>query len=298
MAISILLLSVISCNRFRPSETPDMEFATFVKAYTGGIISSNSSVQVQLVSDIHGVQRGDSAPDNLFSFSPSIKGAACEFRLDKLMKISDKKLRKFPFSFMIATKNASIKIDNIIISKDNLDKADIDGTVILSEPMKNENVKNMISCKYKGKISEISTLAGIDANHIRFKITGLERFNKKEKVTVALKAGNTEFKTGEAAVASIPGIDDSFKVMSADRINGKSPYINIQFSKPIDKNTDYNGIISLSGTNRFYTEISDNIAKIYYDSSNISNMELLISGSLKSENGERLGQYYSLKFNA
>ena len=114
MAISILLLSVVSCNRFRPSETPDMEFATFVKAYTGGIISSNSSVQVQLVSDIHGVQRGDSAPDNLFSFSPSVKGAAkwlapniiefipapgslkpgqtykCEFRLDKLMKISDK----------------------------------------------------------------------------------------------------------------------------------------------------------------------------------------------------------------
>lgn len=322
MAISILLLSVVSCNRFRPSETPDMEFATFVKAYTGGIISSNSSVQVQLVSDIHGVQRGDSAPDNLFSFSPSVKGAAkwlapniiefipapgslkpgqtykCEFRLDKLMKISDKKLRKFPFSFMIATKNASIKIDNIIISKDNLDKADIYGTVILSEPMKNENVKNMISCKYKGNISEISTLAGIDANHIRFKITGLERFNKKEKVTVALKAGNIGFKTGEAAVASIPGIDDSFKVMSADRINGKSPYINIQFSKPIDKNTDYNGIISLSGTNRFYTEISDNIAKIYYDSSNISNLELLISGSLKSENGERLGQDYSWKFNA
>lgn len=322
LAISIVLLSVISCNRFRPSDTPDMEYATFVKAYTGGIISESSPVRVELVSSVDGVMSGDPASDGLFSFSPSVKGGArwlssnivefipdqgtlkpgqaykCTFRLDKVMKISEKKFRKFPFSFMVAAKNAAVRIDNIIIPKDEQDKAIVEGTVILSEPVEADKVGEMLNFKYKGKSGVISTSQGADATHISFRISGLERLGYNERVRVSLKSGNTGFKTGDDAAATIPGTEETFKVMASDRILGKSPYIDVQFSKPLDNTQDFNGLISLTGVNRFYTEIADNIARIYYDAGQSSNIRLVMSEGIKSADGERLGAGYESGFNA
>ena len=319
--VSIVLLSCVSCNRFRPAAVPDMEFANFVKAYTGGVISENSSVRIELVSDIQGVNSGDPAPGNLFSFSPSVKGGArwlspntvefvpeqgalkagqaykVGFNLDKLMKISNRKFRKFPFGFMVAEKYAMVRIDNVIVSKDEQDKAAVEGTVIVSEPTKAEKVKEMISYRYKGKGEVVEVAAGKDANHINFKIAGLERAGNDEEISVSLKSGSSGFKTGKKVTAVIPGTDNEFKVMSADWVNGKTPYINIQFSKPLDNTADLNGLIYLTGTSRFYTEISDNIARLYYDTGNVSVLNLSLSESIKSADGDRMTEAYTTSFN-
>ena len=61
--MAILLLAAVaamapSCSRFGKSKGQSTEFATFIKAYTGGIISDRSTIRVELTSDIHDVTPG------------------------------------------------------------------------------------------------------------------------------------------------------------------------------------------------------------------------------------------------
>ena len=61
--LAVLTLAVIaatapSCSRFGKSKGQSTEFATFIKAYTGGIISDKSTIRVELTSDIQDVTPG------------------------------------------------------------------------------------------------------------------------------------------------------------------------------------------------------------------------------------------------
>ena len=69
--LAALLIQLTSCGS-RAVQTPGTEFATYVKAFTGGRISDGSAIQVRL-----GVMPDQSVdPTSMFSFSPSLKGSA------------------------------------------------------------------------------------------------------------------------------------------------------------------------------------------------------------------------------
>lgn len=324
--LSLAYLSIVlcftgaSCSRPKLSDTPSMEYASLVKAYTGGIISESSKVRVELLSGVPGVQSGDPAPSKLFSFSPSLKGSAkwvspnivefvpdqgalkagqiykCNFYLNKIIKGVDKRLAKFPFSFMAAGKEAAISIDYVVISKDEPEKAAVVGTVSLSDPLDKEAVRAMISYRYEDKGEEVQVGEGPDPNHIVYWIEGLDRSRSDEKFTVSLKEGDTGFKTGEAANVMIPGIDSPFGIISAHNIGGETPYIEISFSKPLDTAVDLNGLLSLNYVNRFYVQTTENIARIYYDSGDNSSIELVLSDGIRSSEGDRLGKEHKYSF--
>ena len=65
-------LSCISCKRNRDivpsSESP------YVSAYTGGVVSSDASVFIELAEEQQIVEIGAEVKEKLFRFSPSLKG--------------------------------------------------------------------------------------------------------------------------------------------------------------------------------------------------------------------------------
>ena len=65
--IAAALPLFISC-RNRIVE-PSTEFSSYIKAYTGGVVSSGSTVRIEFASDMN-----TSASQSLFSFTPSLKG--------------------------------------------------------------------------------------------------------------------------------------------------------------------------------------------------------------------------------
>jgi len=60
------------------------------------------------------------------------------------MKISDRKLGRFPFSFMVATKEGVISVDDIVIKSSAPEKASVKGEILLSSPLDQEELREMI----------------------------------------------------------------------------------------------------------------------------------------------------------
>ena len=111
-SLVLALLLCGGCRNAKTAQDPSTAFTSYVYAYTGGTISTDSAVRIEFASEV------DSSvdPSTLFSFSPSLKGTAnwvsntcvefipedlkqgqtykASFRLGDVTKVSDASLNK------------------------------------------------------------------------------------------------------------------------------------------------------------------------------------------------------------
>lgn len=175
LSMAILIMASSSCSRFGKSKGQSIEFATFIKAYTGGVVSDKSTIRVELASDIPEAMAGTDLKDGVLTFTPSVKGTArwlsgsmIEFipetgalkpgqsytgklRLDKIQKVGDRKFKKFSFNFLVAIKEAVLSLNEITITAASPDRASIEGTISLTEALPLEKVRKMLEYDYPEK---------------------------------------------------------------------------------------------------------------------------------------------------
>ena len=321
LSAAILILAYPSCSRFGKSKGQSIEFATFIKAYTGGIISDKSTIRVELASSIPDAVPGADLKDGILTFSPSVKGSArwlsqsmIEFipengalkpgqsyigklRLDKIQKVRDSKFKKFSFNFLVAIKEAVLSLDDVVILAATPDKASIAGTISLTEELSLEKVQKMIEYDYPDKSGEVSVTAGTDPLNFRFEILNLARDTKDRQLKVSLKSGDTGFVTDSKLEVRIPAMND-FKVVSAERVEADDPYIEIRFSEALADVNDNSGLFTLKGVSRSYIQIENSHVRVFYENPSDDPLTLEVAETVKSHDGVRLGQAYSKTFSA
>ena len=72
----MIIISMNSCAGCQKEVIPSSEYAPYVNAYTGGVISSSSPIRIELTHDQPVVDLNNELKDNPFHFSPSLKGKA------------------------------------------------------------------------------------------------------------------------------------------------------------------------------------------------------------------------------
>lgn len=318
-AIAVLIPALSTCCRFGKSRGQSTEFATFIKAYTGGIISDKSTIRVELTSDMPEVTSGQDVKDGVISFSPSVRGTArwlntrtIEFipdpgalkpgqaytgrlRLDKIQKVGNRKFRKFTFNFLVAIKEAVLSMERITITSASPDKASVEGTVSLTEELPLEKVRKMLDYDYPEKTAELNVTAGPDPLHFHFEVLGLRREDRNRTLTLSMKPLDTGFTTDSRLKVTVPA-RGAFKVISAERVEADDPYLDIYFSEALAEVDDGAGLFTLDGVGRFYSQMEDSHVKLFYESPSDGPISLTISGAVKSHDGTRLGADFTKEF--
>ncbi len=321
LTTALLVPMVASCSRFGKSKGQSAEFATFIKAYTGGIISDKSTIRVELATDIPDATPGSDLKDGIITFSPALKGTArwlskntLEFipengalkagqsytgklRLDKIQKVGDKKFSKFSFKFLVAIKEAVLSLNDITITAASPDKASVEGTISLTEELPLETVQKMIEYDYPDKSAEVNVTAGTSPLEFHFEIISLPRDSKDRTLTVKLKPRDTGFVTDSKLEVTIPATGD-FKVLGVENVAGDTPYIDVYFTEALADVADNSGLFLVKGAGRSYVQAENAHVKVYYDNPENNNVTLMVSDAVKSHDGVRLAQTYSKTFTA
>ncbi len=318
----ILKLSVVLCvsfvlfscggNRDDGSVNPSGDFATWVSAYTGGMVSSTSTIRVEFAStpDIS-VPAAD-----LFSFSPSLKGEArwygsqaiefipedgalkqnreyrAKISLDRIFTIENSALRTFEFSFKVAPKKAEIVIDNVRADQTT---ATVNGRLTLSEDVDEQKVRNYLYLEGDAAGAEI-TLARVSGGVYEFSCGPVERKSSDGKLTVVFDGHEDKFEKTVSASVTIPS-NNGFCVFSAKKVEGTEPYIEVVLSQPLDPLADISGMFTLTGCGKNYATFNGNIVKVFYERlASTDRMELTVSALLKDSKGVRLGADWTATF--
>ena len=159
----LILLTVIagfsSCKSNQKDIIPSAEYAPYVNAYTGGVISQNSTIRIELTQDQPMVDLNQELKDNPFSFSPSLKGKTYwvsnntiefvpeeralkpgtlyegTFRLGDFIEV-DKKLKEFNFSFRVQERNFTLQLESLPITATQPNEINMKGEIRFSDVVK------------------------------------------------------------------------------------------------------------------------------------------------------------------
>lgn len=306
--ITVLALSLalpLSCTR--KTAEPSTEFASYIKAYTGGLISSSSNIRIEFISDVTSPET-----QGLFSFSPSLRGEThwlsasvvefipeagalspgtgykASFKLSQVLPVANDALKTFDFGFTVAPKSAQLTLEGVSISADDPSLASVAGTAGFSEPVSSAAVPAMLSASLGGASQRVRIITEGDGTSFHFVIEGIKRSGSDQTLSISLDGTKSDFKPKRKTEIEIPGTD-SFRVISAELHEGADPYIDIKFSEPLDASAAEKGFITLSGVGRYYCQTDSNQVKVFFEGSNSRSVGLKVSSLISSYNDDPLG---------
>ena len=298
----IALIAALAACAPKHSESLDPSFASYISAYTGGVLSEGTAVRVELASPVPmEKQSGD-----LFLFKPKLAGSERwlsptvvefvpeamkegvvyegSFLVGKVLDVKESQCQAFPFSIQLAPKTASLSLDGVTIQNE----ARLQGSIRLSVPAPKEDISLTV------EPAAAVTLTGEGASY-RFETAGIARSDKDTPVKISLKVNG--FRDAEPLRAVIPAAG-SFKVIDARNFPGGNPRVEVTFSEPLSSSAGQEGLITLGNVVRQTVDVKDNRAVVYYEKGPSGELTLSVNPSVRSAGGDALGKAFQTSFPA
>ena len=313
-AIAVLVLAFViykvafQKHQFKPVNPA---FKEYVQAFTTGVVSTHSSIKVRLANDF-----ADSAlfnepiKENLFSFSPTIKGKAywvdsrtiefrpdkqlppkkfyeAEFYLSKLMKIPDS-LKTMEFQFQTMQQDYEVIIDNHkAYNKSDLSREKLYGRIITADVAEDKDIEKVLTASQDDKNLKITWVHDA-ANKVHyFQVDSVIRGNRKSYVTLNYKGKAIQAKTKGEQTAEIPFLGE-FKLLNVKLMQSPEQYILAQFSDPLQENQNLEGLIKLASSMDLRYTVDDNELKIFMPAKKTGTSTLTIEPTIRNANNESL----------
>ncbi|BFK00052.1 alpha-2-macroglobulin family protein [Bacteroides xylanisolvens] len=318
LLLIMMTVGLYSCTRTQKDIIPSADYAPYVNAYTGGVISQNSTIRIELTHDQPMVDLNSELKNNPFSFSPSLKGKAYwvsnntiefvpeegtlkpgtlyegTFQLGDFIEV-DKKLKEFNFSFRVQERNFTLQLESLPITATQPDEINIKGEIRFSDVVKKEEVEKMLTASDGKKSYPVEVTATDNLTRYQFNIRQIPREADDYPLTITANGNPAGIDRKQSEEVLIPA-KDCFRFMSAERIEQPENGIEIVFSAPLSTTQDLKGLIEIPEVSSSIFQISENRVFIYFEANTQNKLTLNIHEGVKDSQGKALGTSHTISF--
>ena len=318
LLLIMMTVGLYSCTRTQKDIIPSADYAPYVNAYTGGVISQNSTIRIELTHDQPMVDLNSELKNNPFSFSPSLKGKAYwvsnntiefvpeegtlkpgtlyegTFQLGDFIEV-DKKLKEFNFSFRVQERNFTLQLESLPITATQPDEINIKGEIRFSDVVKKEEVEKMLTASDGKKSYPVEVTATDNLTRYQFNIRQIPREADDYPLTITANGSPAGIDRKQSEEVLIPA-KDCFRFMSAERIEQPENGIEIVFSAPLSTTQDLKGLIEIPEVSSSIFQISENRVCIYFEANTQNKLTLNIHEGVKDSQGKALGTSHTISF--
>lgn len=284
LVLFALMLS-ISCNKKEKIKTVDPQFSKYIDGYTSGVISKTAAIRVRLTEQTPSTHTiNEPLKEELFSFSPSIKGKAywidartVEFKPDENLKPDqlytvDFKLGKATtvpdafktFTFNVqAVKPAFTVVDNgLKVAGNAKDIMLLTGIIETADNEVPASVEKLLTVNYEGKPVAVKWEHNEQARTHKFTVENIKRGNNAANLQLQWDGAPLNIKDKGERTVEVPAVGD-FKVLAVRAVQNGENYILVQFSDAIATNQQLNGLITISNKTDLSYSIDGSEVKLY-----------------------------------
>lgn len=314
----MMTVGLYSCTHTQKDIIPSADYAPYVNAYTGGVISQNSTIRIELTHDQPMVDLNCELKNNPFSFSPSLKGKAYwvsnntiefvpeegtlkpgtlyegTFQLGDFIEV-DKKLKEFNFSFRVQERNFTLQLESLPITVAQPDEINIKGEIRFSDVVKKEEVEKMLTASDGKKSYPVEVTATDNLTRYQFNIRQIPRETDDYPLTITANGNPAGIDRKQSEEVLIPA-KDCFRFMSAERIEQPENGIEIVFSAPLSTTQDLKGLIEIPEVSSSIFQISENKVFIYFEANTQNKLTLNIHEGVKDSQDKALGTSHTISF--
>ncbi|MEX1189675.1 MAG: MG2 domain-containing protein [Bacteroidia bacterium] len=307
-------LSQNSCNSKAKKEwisvSPD--FIPYIQAYTGGIISTTSSIKIQLTQAAKiALAINDVVDNDLFQFEPSLNGKVkwldsetVEFLPDaplnmdeiynakfNLGKVSEtpSSLQNFEFSFKTIRQSAKLLVDFLQTDASNSSQQYLTGSIQTADLVDSEVIKECLSARQGTTQLNISWEKDVTPNHYQFTILGIQRSSVLSDIHVNFsgKPINIEEEFNEKIEVVPSGV---FQINSMRMMPGKDAIMEIHFSDPLNNTQLLQGLVKVYGTDKPDAVADGQVIRIFFPNNQTDQYTVELFPGIQSSAGKLLSE--------
>ncbi len=293
------------------------KYQDYISDVSTGVISVHDNVYVVLQTPVEGWDDNQELSKKILTVSPKVKGKIIAvnnrtisfqpeegfeedtqytFTLD--LKDLVKNLKEDlddEFVFSVQTLKQQFSVITQSLQSYSKDWQYIDGTLTSSDQLQFDIAKQLITASQKGNNISVTFSESIDkSKQFSFRIDSIQRFEDDSEVEIKWSGKNFDIDTEGEDVLSIPG-KNNFSVISLSVANVDKQYIEINFSDPLKKNQNFNGLVTVSGANDLKYTVQGNVLKVYPKAELKGTLEVTVFEGIQSTDAYRLKNTYSEK---
>lgn len=318
-SLLIGLVCLASCQKSQKDIVPSAEFAPYVSAYTGGVISQASTIRVELTQDQAVVTLNSALEKNPFHFSPALKGKAywinnhtiefvpnegeltpgtfyeASFRLGELVQV-DRALETFPFSFRVQERHFALQVAPIEVTGAQPDKATVTGVLRFSDAVKAEAVQECLSAKgSNNKSYPVNVTPTDNPAKYTFTIAQIEREKEAFNLTIKAEGKRIELDQTRTEKIKIPA-KGVFEFLSAQRIDQPENGLQLIFSDPVSNTQDLKGLIEIPELASTIFQIENNKVNVFFEANQVNKLTLKVHEGIRNTANKSLGSSQTVSF--
>lgn len=318
LCIAAAVILFASCNKSDKWIDVDPAFSQYIDAYTTGTVSKTTGIRIQLAGDAsttHAV--GEVVKEDLFDFSPSVKGKAfwldartieykpeSNLKADQLYTVSFKlgKVTKVPskfsnFKFSLKTVRPSFKIsDNGLRSNGTKNKMNFSGELETADVEDGKQVEKLLTASQNNKDLKITWQHNDAAKTHGFVVENIDRGSAVSNLDLRWNGQPMGMDVkGDKSVA-VPAVGD-FKVLEVLAVNEAQQYASVLFSDPVAVGQDLDGLINISNQSDIAYTINGSEVKVFGNGVLDGNYTVNINPGIKNSWGDVLDKGFTSNIN-
>ncbi|MCW8939199.1 MAG: hypothetical protein OQJ88_00995, partial [Flavobacteriales bacterium] len=299
-----LILLTVGCDDDKRNEPINPAFIGYISGFTSGIISNQSTIKISLTEPSAHAQYDKAIDEDLFDFSPNIKGEAywldettiefrpesrlpsntyykAEFYLSELVEV-ERDLKTFYFDFETYKQGISLQFSGVKAYDNNsLKWQQITYELTTADFANAENLEKTISATQNGKKLTISWNHGIGERLHTFSIDSINRTEKRGEVVLEWNGEVIESEEKGEQNIEIPPLGE-FKVMDLKVVQQPEQAIVIYFSDPISTTQDLNGLVYLQSGEALRLAVDENTLNAYPEKRLMGTSKIIIDKTVKN----------------
>ncbi|MET3047192.1 alpha-2-macroglobulin family protein [Flavobacterium covae] len=297
-ALFCAILFQFSCSK----KTSDFDsnfglFKGYISAFTSGFVSVKSDIRVQLDFNNPTWKVNQELDSDLFDITPSVSGKVVALSSntvafvpkDKLdqntlyqvtlnlgkIKSVPKELEEFKFSLKTIKQDFVVKTDELQSS----DKETyyLVGTVKTADVADFDDVEDLLECSQEGDDLAITFDKEESTNtEFKYRVEGIKRFDEASEIVLEWDGDEIDAENEGKSKLAIPAKND-FKVMSVEVGDENNQSLLINFSDPLKKDQDFNGLVNIQNTNGVKYATTGNVLKVFFNNYKPEKEEVIIA---------------------
>ncbi|MFD0794179.1 alpha-2-macroglobulin [Mucilaginibacter litoreus] len=263
----------------------DTAFSKYIESYTTGVISKQSPIRIKLAGEVQVTHAlNEHLDDEIFEFSPSIKGKAiwiddrtiefrpdeplkkdqsysAEFELGKIVKV-ESGYEQFKFGFQTIKPDYSISFAGLRTSTATSNvKMKLTGTILTADAEDAKDVEKLISVNYPSPVKLSWQHNPITKSH-QFTVDNISRTNSSNPLSINWDGDKLDIDRKGSQEFQVPAIGD-FKVLDIRAVQDNDQYVSVEFSDPIMVGQELKGLIGINNISDAAYTIEGSVVKVY-----------------------------------
>ncbi|MHA7055703.1 alpha-2-macroglobulin family protein [Aquimarina sp. M1] len=291
------------------------KYQDYISDVSTGVISVLDNVYVVLQTPIEGWDDNQELSDDILSVSPKVKGRVFAvnnqtisfqpaegfkedteytftLNLENLVKDLNEDLdEKFVFSVKTLKQQFSVITDNLQSYNKNWQY--LNGTITASDQLSFDTAKQLITATQKGRNVPVTFGESlVKSRQFSFRIDSIQRFEDDSEVAIQWSGKSFDIDTEGEDILLVPG-KNNFSVISVSVSNFQDQYVEINFSDPLKKNQNFDGLVVIAGTKDLKYTVKGQNLKVYPKQELKGTLEVTVFEGIKSLDNYKLKNTYS-----